>query len=167
MEIIKDFGLQPEFFIAQIINFLILAFVFKKFLYKPILKILNDREEKVRKGIEDADKAHAELENATIKSEKFLQKAALQAEKIIEETKKSADNIRVELLGKSQADANKIINEAREQAKLEAQKSEKDAKTLALGLSEKVLEKVLGELFTKEEKSKILKRNISKLEKYE
>ena len=64
MEILKNFGFEPVFFIAQIVNFLILFFVFKRFLYKPILKLLKERAREITKGLEDADNAKKTLEDA-------------------------------------------------------------------------------------------------------
>ena len=68
MEILDSFGFDPVFFTAQIINFLILAFVFKKFLYKPVLKILSERSRKIAKGLADAENAKLALEKAKIRA---------------------------------------------------------------------------------------------------
>lgn len=167
MEIFENFGFEPGFFVAQVINFLILAFVFKKFLYKPILKVLKDREEKIKTGLEEATLAHEALEKANEKKEELLSKAAKDSEKIIAETKSVAEKIKEEMLAESKKAAEKIISEANSQAKVELERVEKEAKGMALELSKKVLDKVITDMFTKEEKEKILKRNIQRLEKYE
>ena len=52
MEILNNFGFQPTLFIAQIVNFLILAYVFKRFLYKPILKTLKDRQKTMKRTVQ-------------------------------------------------------------------------------------------------------------------
>ncbi len=163
MEIFKDFGFQPEFFVAQIINFLILAFVFKKYLYKPILKVLKDREAKIKSGLEDAEKAGLALQSAEEKKDEILKKAAQEAERIIESTKNEAQEVRISLLAQAKLDADRIIKDGKEQAVIEFEKAESAAKTVALELSKKVLSKVLDDLFTKEEKIKILNKNIKKL----
>lgn len=165
MELFKNFGFQPEFFVAQIINFLILAFVFKKFLYKPMLKVLRDRQKKIIKGIEDAQNAHIALEEAQQKRDELLKKTASEAEKILDDTKKASEKMREDFLSKSQTEAAKIIQDAKREIVSEKEQLEKQAKEMSLELSEKVLEKVIEELFTKEEKERILKRNIARIQK--
>lgn len=164
MEIFKNFGFQPEFFFAQIVNFLVLAFVFKKFLYKPILKALRDRAEKIRLGIEDAEKSHLALEKANTQKDEIIKKASSEADKIIAMTKGEAESIKSEIVLSAKNESNRIISEAKIQAQAEFEKAEIEAKKIALTISEQLLDKIISEMFTKEEKEKILKRNIQKLE---
>lgn len=164
MDIFKDFGFQPEFFVAQIVNFLILAFIFKKYLYKPVLKVLQDRQAKIKQGIEDSEKASAALASAQEQKDEIIKKAAQEAERIIESTKNEAQSLRGSLLDQAKKDADKIIAGGHEQAKIELEKADAVAKTIALDLSKKVLERILDDIFTKDEKVKIIKKNIQKLE---
>ncbi len=167
MEILKNFGFEPGFFIAQIVNFLILAFVFKKYLYKPLLKVLNDRQEKIKTGLDEANQAHEALEKANVERDQLLQEAAREAEKILIETKAASEKIKEDMLSESKKAAEKILSAASNQAKLEIERIQKESKNLALDISKKVLDKVIEDMFTKEEKDKILKRNIQRLKKYE
>lgn len=98
--------------IAQIINFLILVWLLKRFLYKPILKAIDEREKKITAQIKDADdkKAIAEKEQADFKkrNEDFdAQKKALmdkavadtnaQRDKLLEDAKNEANDLRDKL----------------------------------------------------------------------
>lgn len=167
MEILENFGFEPGFFVAQIVNFLILAFVFKKFMYKPLLKLMHDREQKIKTGIDEANLAHEALEKANMQRDKIIAKASIEAEEIVQETKISAQKIKESMLEESKLAADKILKDAQLQIKIEMEKVEKDAKNLALDLSKSILDKVIHEMFTKEEKEKILKRNIQRLTNYE
>jgi F-type H+-transporting ATPase subunit b len=167
MEIFNNFGFEPTFFVAQIVNFLILAFLLKKYLYKPVLKVLKDREQKIAKGLRDAEDASLALEKAGEEKDQIIKAATLEAQKIIEETKKSAQELKEELMERSKKDADRIIKEAKDQAQIEIRSVEIQAKNMALSLSKKILDKILTEIFTKQEKDTIITRNIKKLEKYE
>lgn len=167
MELFKDFGFEPIFFTAQIINFLILAFIFKKFLYQPILKLLKEREEKISKGLADAQKAILVLEDAGVKRDKIIKNAVLEAEKIVKETKISSEEIRIDLYQKSKQQADKLMNEARQLMETEHEKLLIQAQDISVDLAKRVLDRVLSDIFTKQEKEKILQRNIKLLEKYE
>jgi len=54
--------LDPGLFVWTILTFLLLLFVLAKFAWKPLLKMLNDREELIRSSLEDAEKAKEKLE---------------------------------------------------------------------------------------------------------
>lgn len=166
MEILRNFGFEPVFFVAQIINFLILATIFKKHLYKPVLKILREREEKVARGLRDAEDARLALESAIEQKDEIIRKATLSAEEIIEETKKSAENLRETLIITTKQEAEKIVREARDLANLEFEKARHAAEEFSIDLSKKVLDRVLSEIFTKDEKTKIIERNVKRLESY-
>ncbi len=163
MEILNNFGFQPTLFIAQIVNFLILAYVFKRFLYKPILKTLKDRQKTIKKGIEDAEAAAKDREEAEVKKEEVLTEAAKEAEKIIEETKKTASELKEEILSSAKKEAEKIIESAKTTADLQLSDMEKRAKKASLDNSMVILEKALSSMLTKDEKEKILARSVKSL----
>lgn len=166
IEILNQFGFNPYLFFGQIVNFLILAFIFKKFLYKPILKTLNERKKKITKGLRDAEEAAKALADADSEKEVILVKASKEAEKILEETKKSAEEMRDEILTGARTDADKIIKSAKAQVDAQMDEMEKRAKKASLDNSVAILEKVLDGLFTKDEKRKIMEKNMKVLSEH-
>lgn len=164
MQLFKEFGFEPTFFFAQIINFLIIAAIFKRFLYKPVLKTINDRKRAIEKGLSDAAKAAEDLERAEIRREEIIKEATVYSEKIIEDTKKAASELKEKLETAAHKDAEKIITDAKEQAEIEFKKASENAGNLALEISKKIVNKLISELFTKEEKAKIMARNVKRLE---
>ena len=59
----QQFGVTWELLLSQCIAFLVLAFALKKFAYGPVLKVLEERKQRIAEGIENADKIKAELED--------------------------------------------------------------------------------------------------------
>jgi F-type H+-transporting ATPase subunit b len=167
MDFLKTFGFDVKLFIAQIINFLILVYLLNRFLYKPILEILKQREKKIRTGLEDAEKSRIILEQAEKEKEEILKNARIESEKIINETKLIAKEIRKSIIDSSKSESEKIILEAKNQAKLEMEKMEKKIKVLSLDLSQKILTNLIQSLFNEQEKNKILERAIDKLREKE
>lgn len=163
MEILKDFGFDPGLFVAQIVNFLILAYIFKRFLYKPILKTLKDRQSKIKEGIEDAENARLSLERANIERDEIIKRAGEEAEKIIENTRLAAIELKDKVLTDTKSESDRIIKEAREQANLEMEKMERKVSSMSLDLSKKILEKVLGSIFSEQEKREIMKKGMEKI----
>jgi F-type H+-transporting ATPase subunit b len=165
MNILHQFGFDFKLFIAQVVNFLILAYIFKRFLYKPILNVFKEREEKIKAGLENAEKAKLALDKAGLDRDAMLKETKAEAGAIIENTKKLAEEMRQEFAAKSKAESDKMIAEAKQQAQSEMKKMEKEIKGMSLDLSGKLLNEVIGKLFTEEEKQKILKRALEDIKK--
>lgn len=164
MEIFNQFGFDPKLFVAQIINFLILAFIFKRFLYKPLLKMLKERNERIDQGLTNAERAEKALESAEKEREEIIKKASLEAEKILDQTEKNAESMRLEMLATTKTEAEKIITEAKKAAQVEFEKLEKEARNMSLSISEKMLRQILKDMFTKEEQEKIIQRNMKEIQ---
>jgi len=163
MEILSEFGFDLKLFIAQILNFLVLAFLFKKFLYKPLLSAVKKREEEIRKGLENAEKAEKAMISAEEKKDEIINQAAKEAEKIINESKKSAQTESELIIMATKKESEKIIKNAKDQANLEKLEIEKQISKVAVEASQKILDNVLSDLFTGKEKDEILKRSIKKI----
>lgn len=163
MDILNNFGFDPKLFVAQVINFLVLAFIFKMFLYKPILKIIKEREEKIKTGLDNAAQSNALLAETNKQREEMLKSMKAEAQDIIDTAKKTASDLRQEILDKAKAESEKIIAQAQMQAAQEMQKMESRMKALSMDLSQKVLLSVLPELLGEQEKEKVLARAVDKL----
>lgn len=163
MEILNQFGVEPVMLLAQIVNFLILAFIFKRFLYKPILKVLKDRQKKIAKGLEDAETAAKAKADAEAEKELILIKASKEAEEILDQTKKTATELKDQILEEAKTDAEKMIATAKHQADAQMETMEKRVKATSVDVSIALLEKVIEKMFTKDEKAKILQRGVKTL----
>lgn len=168
MKIITDilnlFGLESGLFIAQIINFAILLFILKVFLYKPIANMLEERKNKVKQGLDDAENAHKALLDADNKKADILKMARMDADKILENTKVSSENLKQKSAEDARKQATEIIDNAKKQAQDEFEKISKQVGTMSVDLSKKIVSKVLSEIFTEEDKNAILSKAVSKIE---
>lgn len=163
MDILSKFGFDIKIFSGQIINFLILVFIFKKFLYKPILQVLKDRESRIRKSLDDAEKTKIILDKTIQEKDEILKKTRLEAEDILENTKRIAEKVKEEIILGSKAESDKIILQAKEQASLEMGKMEKQIKTMSLDLSQKILLNIIPSIFESHDKDRILKKAMEKM----
>ena len=162
--IINLFGLETKLFIAQIINFAILLFILKKFLYKPIAKIFEERQAKIKQGLEDAQNAHKTLLDANNQKADILKIARIDADKILNNTKVSSEKLKQQSLEDARKQATEIIDNAKKQAQDEFDKISKQVGVMSLDLSKKIVSKVLSEIFTEEDKSIILSKAVDKIE---
>ncbi len=106
--LIPDLG----YFVWALIIFLVLLFILKKFAWKPIIKMLNEREQNIAGAIAQAEKVKSEMAQLQSENEALLAKAREERSQLLKEARETKD---------------KIVNEAKEQAKLEAGKIIADA----------------------------------------
>lgn len=142
---IASLGVDPKLLIAQAINFLILLLLLNKFLYKPIVQLLQDRKNKIAEGIKYADEAKIELEKAKIEARKVVSEAIEEAQKIQNESKKTAEQEIMKILSSAQKRAEKIVEGARVSATAEEEKIEMRAKGKIADLVSAAVEKILEE----------------------
>ncbi len=122
--------------IAQVINFLILVWLLKKFLYKPILNAVNEREKKITDQLKDADdkKAVAQKEQDDFKKKN-----------------EDFDQQKKELMDKAVADVNtekqKLLDEAKDDANTLRTNMEKAAKEKQANDNVEIAEKIQQQVF--------------------
>ena len=94
-------ALTPGLYIWTIITFLLLLYVLAKFAWKPLLKMLEDRENLIKSSLEDAEKAKLELQRLNEESEKMLNKARSDAQEILTEGKATAEKVKEDTIAKA------------------------------------------------------------------
>jgi F-type H+-transporting ATPase subunit b len=110
------FALDGPHFVAQVINFTIVAIVLYKFAYGPILKVLEERRQRIAAGLENAEKIKAELARTEAQRQEILSQANAQSMKLIEEARAAAARVQEQETQKAIAAAEQIIAKAREAA---------------------------------------------------
>jgi F-type H+-transporting ATPase subunit b len=163
MEILNQFGFDLKLFIGQIVNFLILFYLFKRFLYKPVRDVLAERQNRIRQGLEDSEKARVMLEQSRQEGAEMLKATRIEAEKIIENARSIAEQMRQDIAAQARAESEKIIAQSRAQAALEMEKMQGSVRYMSVDLSQKILLQVLQSVFSEEEKSKIMKRAVQQI----
>jgi F-type H+-transporting ATPase subunit b len=162
---IGRFGLDPVHFAAQVVNFLIIAWVINHFLLRPLMANMKARREKIMQGLADADKARVALEDAARERDRILQEASTEAFRLLQNARDEAERLRVAALKRAGHDAERMIEEARGIMALERQDMEMAVQGLSLRLSGRILEKVVQGLFTEEESARIVARGIERIGK--
>lgn len=163
MELLNKFGFDWILFFAQIFNFLLIAYLFKKFLYKPILSTLKKREEIIDKGLKDAEKAGVALAQAQVDKDTILEEASKEAEILLNEARATATEAKNKILDDTRIEAEKIATQAREQIKLERDVFVKEAKAMSLVLSQKILEESIKGMFDEKTQQQLIKKGVTRI----
>jgi len=142
-QLIEAFGIDAKLIIIQIINFVALMALLSYFLYKPVLALLAEREEKIKKGITDAEEAARAKASALEEKQAVLTEAQAQAQQIDANAKAHAKEKEEELISEAQIKASEVIKAAEQKsAHLKEQalkESEAEIAKLAVLAAEKVL----------------------------
>ncbi len=130
--------------VAQVLNFGVVFVVLYLFAFKPLVKIMKERTEKIQRGVLDA-KTNAELlASAKTEYEKALTKARLEADRIFEEGKKEAEKKREQMLGETKEEVAAMILSGKNNLLNEKEKMLKDVRAEITSISVKIAEKILG-----------------------
>ncbi len=164
MEFLKDLGLDKYLLVAQIINFLILFLILKALFFKPLKKVLEERKERIAKGLEDADTARILLEKTQKEKDEIIIAARQEIHLMMENTRKAAEDIKRKIVEDSKQESEKIVSEAKKEAENEMKKMEKQIKIMSLDISKKILSNVIPVLFDEKEKNAVLNKAVKKLE---
>jgi F-type H+-transporting ATPase subunit b len=118
-ETARTFGVDWPHFIAQVISFSIVAFLLHKFAYKPILKVLEERRQRIAEGLANADKIKAELARTESARQEVINQANVQAQRLIEEARAAAARVKEQETQKAIATATDIVEKARQATQAE------------------------------------------------
>lgn len=139
----------PWTFIAQILNLFIQMYLIKKFLFKPINKLLSKRAQLADKEIKDAEAAKSEADGLKQQYEEGLAKAQAQATQIVQDAQKTAQIRAEEVVNEAQDHAAAIKAQAQADIEQEKKKAVNEAKNqiggLAMDIAGKVVEKEIRE----------------------
>ena len=86
------FGWNPWLFLSQVVSFSIVALLLKRFAYKPILAVLEDRRRRIEEGLLNAEKIKKELAEAQKRYAEILAKANADAQKMIDEAQRHSSS---------------------------------------------------------------------------
>lgn len=163
MEVAQQFGINWVLLAAQTVNFLIVLFVLKKLMYKPVQEMLKKRQATITAGLKDAEEARKLLEQTTEKEREVLKKAHAEAKLLLEETKQQRTLMQAETeaLAKKQAEA--ILVEARAQIALETAEAEKRLSAHISQLAVTFLQKSIADLFSESDQELIMKNAMKKM----
>jgi F-type H+-transporting ATPase subunit b len=156
--LIETFHIDTKLIIAQMINFAIVFSVLYFFALKPLAKVMQDRTNKIEKGLEDAKKVEAELENAKQGYEQAIADAKKEANELMEKANAAAEAKKKDMVNKAKEEIGQVINQ--EKAKMQDEKAEtlREIREEIAGLVVAAVEKVLEEKLDTKKDHELIKR---------
>ncbi|TYT24157.1 F0F1 ATP synthase subunit B [Dictyoglomus thermophilum] len=125
--------------ISSIVNLLALAWIIKRYFLGAIIRIMNERREKIEAAMKEAEKRLQEAEDLRKQREAQLAQARDEAAKIIKEAVDTAEKMKRDITAKAEEEAEKIIVKAHEIATAERKRVLETAKKEVLALSRLII----------------------------
>ncbi|OED35804.1 ATP synthase F0 subunit B [Flavobacteriaceae bacterium (ex Bugula neritina AB1)] len=134
-----SFGL----FFWQILIFVGLIFLLKKYAWGPILKSVNDREEGIKNALESAEDARKEMQNLQADNERILNEARAERDGMLKEARQLKESMISDAKEEAQAEADKIVKQAQITIEGEKKAAIAELKSQVAGLSVEIAEKMV------------------------
>ncbi len=151
----ETFGWNLQLFLSQVISFVLVALLLRRFAYTPILNVLHERRERIAESLRNAEKIKQQLAEAEKHHAEILAKANAEAQKMIEEARESSGHLADRKMQEAIAAAEQIIAKAREASALEHERTMAELKRQLGHLVVETTAKVTGKVLTPEDQRRL------------
>lgn len=151
----EQFGVNWPLFIANIVSFLLVCTLLQHYAYKPVLKVLELRRQRIAESLENAEKIKQQLAEAEARHAEILQRANAEAQKMIEEARAAAAALARTREQAAIAEAEGIVAQAREAAATEHQSMLAELRKEVGRLVVETTAKVSGKVLTAEDQKRL------------
>jgi len=156
-------GIDWKIIVTQIIAFVVLFFLLKKFLFGPITEMFEKRQKEIAEGLKNAEEADKKLKIAKDEAEKITGNAYAEANVILKDAKSVANSESAEIVKKASDSADRIMKNAKEEATAEKDKVMLEAKKEISDVVIIALDKIVTDELTPEQKNNLTSRAINEL----
>ncbi|MDQ2919906.1 MAG: F0F1 ATP synthase subunit B [Verrucomicrobiota bacterium] len=151
----ETFGFDLRIFLSQVVSFIIVALVLRKFAYKPILAVLEQRRQQIAEAQLNSEKIKQQLAEAEQRYQEILAKANAQAQKMIDEARESAGIVADRKQQEAVAAAEQIVAKAHEATQLERERTMTELKRELGRLVVNTTAKVTGKVLTSDDQRRL------------
>ena len=150
---------------TTIVSFAVLVLLLGKVAWAPLLKSLKDREDGIRKAIDDAASARTSAEQMKSQYELDMAKSQDKAAELLAQARVESQKLRDQLMKDAEAEARRLSDQTKRQLEEEKEKLSRELRAEVAGLSMKVAEKLLRHSMNAKENEALVQGFITDLEK--
>jgi len=154
----------PGLMIWTIVCFLITLFVLKRYAFGPIQKAIDERRERIRQSIEEAEHAREEARQLLLEHQKLIGRAKTDAEEILAEARRIADANERRMREELETDRQRRLEETRKQIEAETVRALEQIRAEVADLTLVATEKVTGKVLDSSDHRKLIEDAIGDLD---
>lgn len=156
LETLGKIGFDWRMGLFNFINFLVVFWILKKFAFGPIMKVIDERQVKMKEGLDNYKKSKTELQMAERKAQELIDEAKVSANKVVEKSHDEAKAVADELKVQARKEIDTVVDQAKKGIAAERSEMQEALKKETVGLVILAAEKVLGETVDKEKNKKYI-----------
>ncbi|MCD6289127.1 MAG: F0F1 ATP synthase subunit B [Anaerolineae bacterium] len=160
----EKLGINLNYLIAQIINFGVLLYLLKRFLYGPLLSMLEARRERIRGSLAEADRVREQAAAERERLQQELEAAQRESQEALQKAMQASEHIREEILRQARQEAAEIKARAREEAEHEREQILERAREQIAELVVLATERVVSQSLDERAQRKIIQDFLNELE---
>ena len=141
---ITDLGINLPSLIAYLVNFIILLAILSVFAYRPLLRLLDQRSERIKDSLEAADRAREEAASSREAIEEKLNEARREGQRLLEAAREAADRYRGEEMDRARQEAEAFVARARSDIQRERDTAIQEVRANFGDLAITAAERVIG-----------------------
>ncbi len=142
---ITDLGINVPVLIIQIINFSFLLLLMRLFIYKPVLKMLDERRERIREGLSAAERGRETAAEANREAQAQIDTARTEGQAIVAQAQQVAQRLQEEGRAQAVVQAEALLERARGEIQLERDAAIAELRKEFADLTISAAEKVIGQ----------------------
>ena len=154
---------NPGIFLWTLISFFIVLGILKWKAWGPLMKALDDREEKISSALDAASKAKEEAQKVSSDYEEMIAKAESEKQEILAQAKQDADSLREKKEAEADAKCNDMLDKAKKEIEAEKAKALKEIKSVAVNLSVETASKIIKKNLDSDDNRKIAEETINNI----
>ncbi|MGZ3535897.1 MAG: F0F1 ATP synthase subunit B [Thermodesulfobacteriota bacterium] len=153
-------GINLPLLVVFIANFIVLLVMLRLFLYKPVMKVLDERAKRAREAIELAEATKKEYDQAKDEIQKQIEKGRQEGQAIIAQAMQVGERLKEESRQEATKQAQVIVDRARSELEAERDKLVGDLRREFVDISIAAAEKVIKETLDKEKHRKLIEETL-------
>lgn len=138
-------GINVKIFIAQLINFVIVVLVLWQWAYKPIVKILDERREKIERSVKQAEEVERRIQALDRQEQEVLARVRAEAAQALDQASAQAQERKQTLLRKAKEEVQHVIAQGKKQLDIEKEQMILDARDDIAAMAVEAARKILTE----------------------
>jgi F-type H+-transporting ATPase subunit b len=155
---------KPGLMIWTIVCFLISLYVLKRYAFGPMQKLIDERRERIRQALEEADNARSEARSLLEEHRRMIAQAKSEAEEILAETRRVAEINSRRMREETEAERQRRIEETRRQVEAETRRALEQIRQEVADLSLIAAEKVARRSFADEDHRRLIEEAVGELD---
>ncbi len=158
---VEALGLNLPQLIAQIVNFFILLFILRLVLYKPVLRMLDERRQRIAEGLNAAEIARAEAAQSQANMQAQLEEARKESQGVIANAQEIANRIQAEAREQAARDRDAALERARTEIQLERDRAIAELRGEFADITVLAAERVIGQSLDKQTHQRIIDETLA------